>query len=605
MVASTLQQLVDNAYAEKSYLVELAPYNLSTSSVVNLYYSDRGFVTSPSESPANTLYDSRVMEALNFQRSMFQQGKIGGRSVPGFGEIVLNNADGGLDALVGYAWDSRAVTIKVGEVGANLSQHFTIFEGVSKSVEFDDMTLRIIIHDDQDIFTRTIPSVLYAGTGGNEGTDVLKGTPKPLCFGEVTNIIPVLVDPTNNVYQINDGQIEAITNVYVDGVRTTSFTPDLANGRLTMGSTPTGIVTCDVKGAKPSGSYKSTAADIVRYIGSQFGGLTDPGDFDTASFTALNTANSTPVGIYLTGFSQIGAVLDALINSIGAFYGFGRDGKFSVGRLELASGTADLEADSTNILEINHQPTVIPNYQVFLSYKHNFKVFTEQELGTIAAPASTSYAVTVVNVGGTDYFALGGSQAPAITAKAGDTLTFQQSDGTNSGHPLGIRTLQDESYTDGVTVTGTAGSSGAQTVFVIPASAPSVLRYYCTVHGNVMGNTITIANDRDYFLRGSATINAVAAGVQTKYPNSTILQVNTYIVSSVAASTEVARLATLYGTQRDVYRIRMKIQPFTLKINDVVKITFNRYDLTSGKLFRVVTISEDAAVNEVELEVWG
>ncbi|OUW83689.1 MAG: hypothetical protein CBD78_00045 [Candidatus Thioglobus sp. TMED218] len=605
MVATTLQQLVDNAYAEKSYLVELGPYNLSTSAVVNLYFSDRGFVTSPSESPANTLYDSRVMEALNFQRSMFQEGRIGGRSVPGFGEIVLNNADGGLDALAGYAWDSRSVTIKVGEVGANLSQHFTIFQGVSKSVEFDDMTLKIIIHDDQDFFTRTIPSVVYAGTGGAEGSDVLKGTPKPLVFGEVTNIAPILVDPTNNIYQINDGQIEAISNVYIDGVRTTSFTADLNNGRLTMSSTPTGIVTCDAKGSKPSGSYKSTVGDVVRYIGSQFGGLSDPADYDTASFTALNTANSTPVGIYLTGFTEIGAVLDELINSIGAFYGFGRDGKFSVGRLELASGTADLEADSTNILEINHQPTVIPNYQVFLGYKYNFKVFTEEELGTLASPASTSYAVTVVNVSGTNYFALGGTQAPAIIAKAGDTLTFTQSDGTNSGHPLAIRTLQDESYTDGVTVTGTAGTSGAQTAFIIPASAPSVLRYYCTVHGNVMGNTITIANNRDYLLRSSATINAVVSGLQTKYPNSTILQINSYMVSSIAASSEVSRLATLYGTQRDVYRIRMKIQPFTLKINDVVKITFNRYDLTTGKLFRVVTISEDAAVNEVELEVWG
>jgi hypothetical protein len=27
--------------------------------------------------------------------------------------------------------------------------------------------------------------------------------------------------------------------------------------------------------------------------------------------------------------------------------------------------------------------------------------------------------------------------------------------------------------------------------------------------------------------------------------------------------------------------------------------------LTSGKLFRVISIVEDAAVNEVELELWG
>jgi hypothetical protein len=37
----------------------------------------------------------------------------------------------------------------------------------------------------------------------------------------------------------------------------------------------------------------------------------------------------------------------------------------------------------------------------------------------------------------------------------------------------------------------------------------------------------------------------------------------------------------------------------------VVKITFNRYNLTNGKLFRIIGIVEDAANNEVELELWG
>jgi len=62
---------------------------------------------------------------------------------------------------------------------------------------------------------------------------------------------------------------------------------------------------------------------------------------------------------------------------------------------------------------------------------------------------------------------------------------------------------------------------------------------------------------------------------------------------------------TLYKVQRDVYRIRCKAQPFTLKLGDIVKITFSRYSLDSGKLFAVVSLFEDAAVNEVELELWG
>jgi hypothetical protein len=113
------------------------------------------------------------------------------------------------------------------------------------------------------------------------------------------------------------------------------------------------------------------------------------------------------------------------------------------------------------------------------------------------------------------------------------------------------------------------------------------------------------AADRDFMLRESAVQSATSAGTLTVYPNSETLEVDSRLVESSAASTEATRLASLYGSQRDIYRIRVKTQPFTLKLNDVVKITFPRYDLTGGKLFRVISLFEDAAVNEVELELWG
>jgi hypothetical protein len=113
------------------------------------------------------------------------------------------------------------------------------------------------------------------------------------------------------------------------------------------------------------------------------------------------------------------------------------------------------------------------------------------------------------------------------------------------------------------------------------------------------------AADRDFQTRPSAIATATSAGVQTIYPNSEILTVDSRLVGSTPASTEATRLASLYGSQRDIYRVRVKTQPFTLKLNDVVEITFPRYDLSGGKLFRVISLFEDAAVNEVELELWG
>ena len=115
---------------------------------------------------------------------------------------------------------------------------------------------------------------------------------------------------------------------------------------------------------------------------------------------------------------------------------------------------------------------------------------------TIADPAdgeTVTYTVTVHNPGSGNIFRINGVNNPVITMKRGSTYIFDQSDNTNSGHPLAIKS--DAAGAQITTVSGTAGNSGA-TVTYQPAypTAPSDLRYYCTVHGNGMGNTITMNN---------------------------------------------------------------------------------------------------------------
>jgi len=494
MVATTLAELVANPYAAKSYLVILSPFD--GSQVIEVYLSDRGYVSGPSETPANTYFAPRVMEALNFQRSMFQSGRVGGESIPSFGTIILSNADGGLDDFATYAWDNRDVEVLVGEKGANISQHFTIFKGKTKAVEFNDLELQVIIRDGQDSFTRTFPPNVYGGTGGNDGSSIMAGTPKPLCFGQVFNISPVLVDESTNLYQVHDGPIESIDAVYENGAEITGFSTDLANGRLTLSSAPDGVITCDVKGAKPSGSYKQTVADIIRFIAAEYAGFSDPADFDVTSFTDLNTDNSETVGVYIDRFTNILDVFDQLANSIGAFFGFNRDGELNVGRLTAPTGSPLLELDTTNMIELQRLPTSIPNHRVNIKYKKNFTVLDED---TLAASAT----------------------------------------------------------------------------------------------------------DRDFLIRESAVATASSAGTLSVYPNSETLEIDSRLIDSSAASAEATRQIGLYGDQRDVYRIRVKTQPFTVKLNDLIRITFPRYDLSGGKLFRVISLFEDAAINEVELELWG
>ena len=119
---------------------------------------------------------------------------------------------------------------------------------------------------------------------------------------------------------------------------------------------------------------------------------------------------------------------------------------------------------------------------------------------TVADPSdaeTVTYTVTVVqDSGGNNVFALNGVQKPVITMKRGSTYIFNQEDSSNTNHQLAFKSDSGGSYTTGVTNTGTyPGQSGYITTFQPPyPGAPSDLRYYCTSHGNNMGNTITMNN---------------------------------------------------------------------------------------------------------------
>ena len=122
-------------------------------------------------------------------------------------------------------------------------------------------------------------------------------------------------------------------------------------------------------------------------------------------------------------------------------------------------------------------------------------------VGSITVASNvTNYAVTVASgtnsYGTGNKFYIDGSVSPTLTLNEGSTYWFDQSDSTNSTHPLRFSTTANgtwgggSEYTTGVTTTGTPGSAGAYTKITVASGAPT-LYYYCTNHSGMGGQANT------------------------------------------------------------------------------------------------------------------
>ncbi len=119
-------------------------------------------------------------------------------------------------------------------------------------------------------------------------------------------------------------------------------------------------------------------------------------------------------------------------------------------------------------------------------------------------------------------FEAGGSKSaihsPFFTFTPGRKYRFDQSNNTNSGHPLRFFLEADKTtpYTTNVTTNGTPGSSGAYTEIEVTDQTPTVLHYQCNTGGhNYMGNAFqtnsnVVNTNYDATLRGNLNVTGLS-----------------------------------------------------------------------------------------------
>ena len=212
------------------------------------------------------------------------------------------------------------------------------------------------------------------------------------------------------------------------------------------------------------------------------------------------------------------------------------------------------------------------------------------DVTSLANSLEKTYTVTVTNPGSGNVFVLGSDgNAPAIEMFRGNTYIFNQSDATNDGHPLVFKNGS-SAYEVGVTYflngseatqsnyvntsTFNAGrTSGTRKVQIeVASNAPSTgLRYYCYVHGNGMGNTITVKDSNISLVAGSITNVNNTAG--------SIANVNT-VGGAIANVNTVATNITGVNSFNDRYRVDSSAPTSSLDAGDL-------YFDTSANLLKV------------------
>lgn len=353
------------SYAQRCVLLEVDVW--SGGSVVTRYLSTHGFISYPTDTPANTAYDEILLQIPRFSVSMSEQ--LRGYSQPASGDIVIDNSNGVRDGWLLDAWDGRPFRLYLGDVGWQKSDYRLMVSGVVADISAQDSNrLALKCRDNQHLLSRQVCTNLVVGAGSTASARL------PVCYGECYNVEPILIDAATRTYAVHDGTIQAVSAVYESGAAK-SFTANLAAGTFTLSAAAQGRVTADVKGSKTGGVYIDKTADIVQRILIERASLL-ASSIDTAAISAFNASVPGTVGIYLQD-GTVASALDQLVIGAGGYYSFDRSGLFYLDQLKVPSGSpvAVLYADDVHSIALTAR--WLPSKTVRLAYRRQWTPQTD------------------------------------------------------------------------------------------------------------------------------------------------------------------------------------------------------------------------------------
>lgn len=521
------------------------------------YFGTSGFRTKPTDAPANELVEGRLENAGTFKRELFSGGKLIGAVRPAFGEIVLDNADGGLDGWFDYAISGARVVVRWGDEGnAYPSGYSIVYIAYAHSFLADFDRVRIRLRDRMQMLDKPVVTATFDGSGGLEGTGVASKL-KQLHIGTAGYFPPILIDEINQIYYLQESAVDdyLTLHVYEGGVELTQDSEYSSSAQLLSTAPASGRYRVwygndelsPADGPFP-GSYPRGRGGPV------FFRLGTPATKELRCIVAASTGNA---GFYPNSFFAM--LQRAGLESTEVAY--------TNGSILYLNGS--LLDDGTTYLE------ALANEAI---YEQMFFTVTRDDVflcGRLSEPDAAA-----------NYFSqnlLDGTSAGGLVTR--DTFTFTVDNSWN------IRRTPVEgmeapayqvNYSFGKTWPCDCSSTAAADIRNYLSRDP----WWATYSGK--SDEALLANP-----------GAIAMSFESPARSSS--------GSAFAQSVFLTRFFALFGGRRDSITLTtaMTDETLAIELTDNALVQINRFGCDLGRIFRVVTILIDAARREITFGLWG
>lgn len=308
--------------------------SVASADVRTLQFSDLGYLAylsdpdGPKSAPARSLSTFTLSRRLNLSLSSVSAGFAWGSvslarvdgdfDVDGLFEGINYSSSDGVPTRISIGWKAYDPTRKV-FVEPDVDELELLFSGIAQPMLNDREQITIPFRDALYLLDVPLQRRVYGGSGGYDGNETIVGSPLPKLRGgtaskPVQNILPVLIDPANRIYQYNDaaGQIYALyeggvsggitfeadtDDLYSGSTTAAKYRTDNSRGLFQLGTDAQAEITIDATGNFARAGHVTKVVDIARFLMTEDIGI-DPTFLHNASFVDISSDYSYDAGVY-------------------------------------------------------------------------------------------------------------------------------------------------------------------------------------------------------------------------------------------------------------------------------------------------------------------